>query len=55
MKNLKELNVIELESQELKDINGGLILEAIGGVAAMLTIAYFIGYGVKRLECELSK
>ena len=44
----------ELTSKELNEVEGGMILEIIATTAAALTIAYFVGYGVKKIQCELA-
>ena len=48
MKNLclENYGVFNLETREMQNINGG-ILPILGGIAAIMTIAYFAGYGAR--------
>ena len=40
MENLNKVNVIEIEVKDQVDINGGLLIEFLVGVAASAVVAY---------------
>ena len=53
MKNLENYGVLEMNTQEIREIEGGIFAEIIAA-CAILTASYTIGYGIGYAAYELT-